>query len=439
MVASAPEIAQERSDRRQMILAVLFSCLGWAFDMFDLFVFLYTAPILASVFFGKGQPMLTLAGVYGAFTATLVMRPLGAVLFGRHADKHGRKGTMVITTMGIGVATALTGAIPGIATWGLAAPVLFIAVRLVHGVFMGGVVASTHTIGTESIPPKWRGLASGVITGGGSAIGKLLVSLLFVVLTWIFPAHVFEAIGWRFLFFSGLGSTLLSLLIFTGLEESPMWLKLSAQRASKAAPQRPLRELVTQGYLGILVVCILFTLSGSGQTFLTSGFLPTVMRVTDHVPDRTLGIILTFAAVAGGIASLLAGWLADRWGRKRAVTIFGIAALIFIPLFDLQFARVNSMWVLALLSIVLTALMTFTYAPILIMLNERFATSVRSSGTAIAWNVGYALGGSTTILVPLFSKTPADLPYGLAIATALLGVVYLVSIGLLGEPRGEMR
>jgi MFS transporter, MHS family, proline/betaine transporter len=424
--------------RRQMILAVLFSCLGWAFDMFDLFIFLYTATILANVFFGGSGSMLSLAGVYAAFTATLVMRPLGGVLFGRYADTYGRKRSMVVTTMGIGIATALTGVIPGVATLGVTASVLFILVRLIHGVFMGGVVASTHTIGTESIPKRWRGLASGIITGGGSMIGKLSVSLLFLVLAALYPGHAFEAFGWRILFFTGLASTLLSLLVFAQLEESPMWLESVEQKQAAAEPRRPLRDLLTPHYLRMLVVCVLLTMSGSGLTFLTSGYLPTVMKLVNNVPAQALGTILSIAAVAGGVASIIAGLLTDWLGRKRGIVFFGVASLIFIPLLDLQFSNAHSIGMLVLLAVLLTGLMTLCYAPILIILNERFATTVRSSGTAIAWNVGYALGGSTTILVPLFSKSAAGLPHALAIATAILSVVYLGSIALLGQPRSDM-
>jgi MFS family permease len=426
--------------RRQMFYAVAFSCLGWAFDMFDLFIFLYTAPILATVFFQSVGSMLSLAGVYAAFTATLIMRPLGGMLFGQYADKNGRKRAMILATIGIGIATALTGAIPGAVTIGVAAPVIFISLRLVHGIFMGGMVASTHTIGTESIPKKWRGLASGVIAGGGSAIGKLSVSLLFVLLTWIFPGHAFDDFGWRYLFFSGILSSVLGVLVFTKLQESPMWLELqSKEKLSPKPRRRPLRELVDEKYLGLLVLCVLLTMAGSGLTYLVSGYLATVLRLVNHVPPSALGIILSVAAIFGGIASIISGWLTDIIGRKPATLLYGCISLIAIPALYLQFSQAHNLYYIGLLTLSLTAVMTLSYSPILIMLNERFATSVRSSGTAISWNVGYALGGSTTILVSLFSKTPQDLPKGLAIATAILSLVYIGSILSLGKPRGEMK
>jgi MFS family permease len=128
-------------EQRRVVSAAAFSCLGWAFDLFDLFILLYIAPILAKVFFGSAQSMLSLAGVYAAFTASLLMRPVGGVLFGRYADNNGRKRAMILAAVGVGVATALMGAIPTINIIGIAAPIVFIALRLAQGVFMGGMVA----------------------------------------------------------------------------------------------------------------------------------------------------------------------------------------------------------------------------------------------------------------------------------------------------------
>jgi MFS transporter, MHS family, proline/betaine transporter len=270
-------------EQRRVISAVAFSCLGWAFDLFDLFILLYIAPILAKVFFSSAQSMLSIAGVYAAFTASLLMRPVGGVLFGRYADKSGRKRAMIVTAVGVGVATALMGAIPTIETIGIIAPIVFIALRLVQGVFMGGMVASTHTIGTETISKRWRGLASGIISGGGSGIGKLMASLTFLIVASVFPGPAFDVWGWRVMFFSGLLSSILGLLVFIRLQESPMWESIKRTKPSGAEPAKgPLTELI-RGYVGIVFVGILLTTTGGGLSYLTSGYLPTFLRLINHI------------------------------------------------------------------------------------------------------------------------------------------------------------
>ena len=151
---------------RQMRNAMIASVLGWSLDLFDLFILLYVAPVVGALFFPSTVPTLSLAAVYASFAVTLLMRPVGSAIFGHYADVHGRKNAMFVAIVGVGFSTAAFGALPTIAQAGYAAPALFLILRLVQGIFVGGVVASTHTIGTESVSPDRRGAMSGLIGGG---------------------------------------------------------------------------------------------------------------------------------------------------------------------------------------------------------------------------------------------------------------------------------
>jgi MFS family permease len=425
-------------EQRRVISAVAFSCLGWAFDLFDLFILLYIAPILAKVFFSSAQSMLSIAGVYAAFTASLLMRPVGGVLFGRYADKSGRKRAMIVTAVGVGVATALMGAIPTIETIGIIAPIVFIALRLVQGVFMGGMVASTHTIGTETISKRWRGLASGIISGGGSGIGKLMASLTFLLVATVFPGPAFDVWGWRVMFFSGLLSSILGLLVFIRLQESPMWESIQRTKPSGAEPAKgPLSELI-RGYVGIVFVGILLTTTGGGLSYLTSGYLPTFLRLINHIGPDALGIILSIAAVAVIVSSVLAGYVSDILDRRKAIALYGLISLVTIPVFYFVLTKTTGVYIVGLLSVLLSGIGTFCYAALLIILNERFPTAIRASGTAISWNIGFALGGSMPVVVSLFSKTASDLPSVLIITTAIISIIYLISVYYLPSTRGDM-
>jgi MFS family permease len=173
------------SDRRA-VKAIIASTVGFSLDMFDLFILLYVAPAVGKVFFPSESPTLSVAAVYASFAVTLVMRPVGSALFGNYADRHGRKGAMIIAVIGVGLATAAFGVLPTVAQIGVAAPVVFLILRLTQGVFVGGVVASTHTIGTESVPPHWRGLMSGQIWASGVGIGALFASVVYFIASSIF-------------------------------------------------------------------------------------------------------------------------------------------------------------------------------------------------------------------------------------------------------------
>jgi MFS family permease len=184
------------ASRRGVAVAVAASCLGSSFDLFDLFILLYVAPVVGRLFFPSYSPMLSLAAVYAAFAVTMVMRPAGAAVCGRYADLRGRKAAMLAAVLGVGLATASFGALPTVRQIGPAASVLFILLRLVQGMFVGGVVASTLTIGIESVPGRWRRLVSGS-TGLSSDVAALLASLAYFLAATLFPDDRFAVWGRR--------------------------------------------------------------------------------------------------------------------------------------------------------------------------------------------------------------------------------------------------
>ena len=112
MSAITDDTAFDGVSRRQILTAVIASGLGWALDLFDLFILLYVAPIVGQLFFPSNVATLSLAAVYASFAVTLLMRPVGSALFGSYADRHGRKGAMILAVIGVGVSTALFGALP---------------------------------------------------------------------------------------------------------------------------------------------------------------------------------------------------------------------------------------------------------------------------------------------------------------------------------------
>ena len=233
MDATTPDLQDAKAaGSRTGVLAVVASCFGWGLDLFDLFILLYVAPAVGQHFFPSHEPMLSLAGAYAAFAVTLLMRPLGSAVFGSYADRHGRKGAMIVAVAGVGIATAAFGLLPTVEMIGIWATVLFLLLRLVQGVFVGGVVASTHVIGTESVPERWRGMMSGTIGGGGAAIGTLLASFAFMGVSYVFPGDSFNQTGWRFMFFCGLITSAIGLVLFRGLVESPHFRE--AQKAKDA-------------------------------------------------------------------------------------------------------------------------------------------------------------------------------------------------------------
>lgn len=441
--AAAPAV-----DQRQVMGAVVASCLGWALDLFDLFVLLYVAPVVGRLFFPSEHAMLSLAAVYASFAVTLLMRPLGSALFGSYADRRGRKGAMIVAVVGVGLSTAAFGLLPTVAQVGLLAPILFLLLRLIQGVFVGGVVASTHTIGTESVAPKYRGAVSGLIGGGGAGLGALLASVTFLAMSALFPGDAFDVWGWRCMFFTGIISSVLGLFVFNSLEESPLWKKLAAEKAAKAATQlkgapvevvrSPLKTLFSRDYRKILFVNLLLTIGGGSGYYLTSGYLPTFLKVVSHAPNGAAAAILMICSIAVVIASIAAGHLSTFIGRKSAFVWIGLIRLVALPALFLLLPTADSIMMIGVYAVLLSALGSAGYAPILIFLNERFPTSIRATGTGLSWNIGFAIGGMMPTAVSLVAKDASQLPMTLAIFVGAISVIFLVGAFIVPETLGRL-
>jgi MFS family permease len=419
---------------RSVATAVIASTLGWSLDFFDLLILLYVAPAVGKAFFPSDSPTLSVAAVYASFAVTLFMRPIGSALFGNYADRHGRRGAMIAAVIGVGLATAAFGLLPTLAQIGVTAPLLFLLLRLLQGVFVGGVVASTHTIGTESVPPRWRGLMSGLINGGGVGLGAFFASTAFFVTSSIFTGDAFDVWGWRVMFFAGILNSVFGVLIFGTLEESPIWRELDRTQKSSRAPLRMLCSAPHAAVLGTNVLII----AGSGVCYyLTSGFMPTFLKLVKEVPNSTASLILIGGSIATIVAQTLAGHMSEAVGRRRIFLIVGGINVVVLPACYLLLGRTTDVSMIVLYSLVLTFLANAAIGPAMVFLNERFPTAIRASGTSLSWNLGFALGGLAPTFVSLASGSVQGLPVTLAAFCAAGAMIYLVGAMVVPETKGK--
>ncbi|GAA2545354.1 hypothetical protein GCM10010210_15540 [Pseudonocardia hydrocarbonoxydans] len=424
---------------RQMITAGAASTVAFAFDLFDLFILLYVASTIGPLFFPAESQTLQLAATYASFGVSLVMRPLGGAVFGRYADRVGRRRSMIVTITGVGVATALMGALPTYAAVGVLAPVLFVALRLVQGLLVGGVVASTHTLGTESVAQRWRGLVSGLVGGGGAGLGAVIASLVFLGVSAAYPGEQFAVWGWRVMFFTGLAASLLSLALFRFLEESPIWKAAAAAPRADVRPARA-RDLVAPGRVPVLLTSLALVIGAGAQYYLTSGYLPTYFASVNEVPSGPRGMLLVWTSLAILPVALLVGHLSELIGRRKVFLGIGAVNVVALPLLVLALGGLgpDDTGSLLLYGLLLTVLANASYAAVPIYLNERFPTRLRATATALVWNGGFAIGGLMTTFVTLASPTVADIPSRLAIFLAACVGIFLVGAALSPETRGAL-
>ena len=293
-------LAAVRANQRNAVVACF---LGWTLDAFDFFVLAFVlAPIARD--FHESIPRIALA-----ITASLATRPIGAFIFGLLADRYGRRWPLMLDILFYSAIEVLSGFAPNYGA--------FILLRLLYGIGMGGEWGVGASLAMESVPVKWRGILSGVLQEG-YAFGYLLAAVAY----WL----VFPHFGWRAMFFIGGLPALLTLFIRAKVKESEAW-KASSARIDWPAYRRSIFSNWRRfAYLVVLMAMMNFISHG------TQEFYPTFLQLQRGFSTRTtafITVISMIGAIAGGI---LVGLYSDRRGRRRAMIVAAILAILLIPL-----------------------------------------------------------------------------------------------------------
>jgi MFS transporter, MHS family, proline/betaine transporter len=310
-----------------------------------------------------------------------------------------------------------------------------LGLRLVQGLFVGGVFASTLTLATESVAPRWRGLASGLVGGGGTAAGSVLASLALLAATQVFPGDRFDEWGWRAMFLLGGLPIVLSLVASRYVEESPEWIR------ARTGDSRPLAELRAPHNRRVLVRNVGLVFGIGSHFLLTLGFLPTFLQVVNGAPIGAVAPVLVVVNLLAMTCAPVAGHLSQRWGRWRVMTTLIAANVVLLPLLYWWLASLTYVaGSLALFPPVLliSCLAVAAFGPMPIFLNECFRTSIRASGTALSLNIGFALAGLVPVAVNAWSRTPATIPLLVAVAVVLSGMVAIGSLLTARTHRDEL-
>ncbi|MGC2417567.1 MAG: MFS transporter [Candidatus Acidiferrales bacterium] len=298
-----PNGANLNIDRANSRNALVAGFLGWTLDAFDYFILTYVLSQVA-VDFHKSIADVTLT-----LTASLVMRPVGAFLFGLLADRYGRRLPLMFDVLFYSAIEILSGFAPSYR--------IFFILRLLYGIGMGGEWGVGASLVMESVPAKWRGILSGVLQEG-YALGNLLAAIAF----WT----VFPHWGWRPMFFIGGLPALLTLFIRAKVKESDAW---KAEAAARKSWREYFREVGAnwKRFLYLVVLMAMMNFMSHG----TQDLYPTFLQKQHHFSTRSTALISAISmlgAIAGGI---LVGLYSDRRGRRRAMVTAALCALLLIP------------------------------------------------------------------------------------------------------------
>ncbi|QXI28583.1 MFS transporter [Pseudomonas vanderleydeniana] len=325
---SASVSSSSGKEERKIIFA---SSLGTVFEWYDFFLYGALAAVISKQFFAGVNDTTAFIFALMAFAAGFLVRPFGALVFGRLGDMIGRKYTFLMTIILMGLSTFAVGLLPTYASIGIAAPIILVLLRMLQGLALGGEYGGAATYVAEHAPAGKRGFHTGWIQS--TATLGLLLSLLVVLASRYISGDQFETWGWRLPFLLSIVLLAISTWIRMSMHESPAFVKMKAQgKASRS----PIRESFGSWQNLKIVLTALFSINaGQAVTFYTAQFyvlfFMTQMLKMDPGQANTLLII---SVVIGAPFFVLFGWLSDKVGRKPILMVgLLLATVCYFPLF----------------------------------------------------------------------------------------------------------
>lgn len=335
-----PAIPDRPAVKANETLVVGASSLGTMFEWYDFFLYGALASHIARHFFSAVHETTAFIFALAAFAAGFIVRPLGALIFGRLGDMVGRKYTFLFTMALMGVSTFAVGLLPGYAEIGVAAPIILILLRLCQGLAIGGEYGGAAIYVAEHAPPGRRGLYTSWIQTT-AAFGLLLSLLVIMGARGAMSKEAFESFGWRVPFLVSILLLALSLWVRIKLNESPVFQKMKDEAAISTAPFR--EAFGRWPNLKIVLIALFGCVAGQAVTFYTGTFYALYFLERNlKVDGFAANWMIAVALVIGAPLYVFWGWLSDRIGRKPIILAgLAAAALFYFPMFSLLTRAAN--------------------------------------------------------------------------------------------------
>jgi SHS family lactate transporter-like MFS transporter len=395
------------AESRHVVIA---SFLGWMLDAFDFFLVVFVLRHLASDF-GTTVTAVTLG-----ITLTLAMRPVGAFLFGRLADRYGRRPALMLSILLYSAMELATAFSPSLRA--------FIVLRALYGIAMGGEWGIGASLAFETVPIRSRGLVSGILQAGYPC-GYLLAAVVFGLF--------FDRIGWRGMFVVGAAPALLVLYIFSKVPESKAW------AAGRAQPTQRSLMAGLRGHWVLALYAIALMTAFNFYSHGTQDLYPTLLGVQRGFSTRTISAIAIVYNVGAILGGMFFGALSSRLGRRRAIALAAALSLIVLPFWAYSTTAVA----LAVAAFAMQFMVQGAWGVVPVHLNELSPGSMRATFPGVVYQLGNLLASfNATLQAAIAAAYPSGgrPNYSLAL-TGVCGVfaVALLLLALVGPERRDVR
>jgi len=464
---------------------ILASSVGTMIEWYDFYIFGSLATVISPLFYPSGNDGLALIAYLSTFAVGFIVRPFGALIFGRIGDLVGRKYAFLVTLVLMGGATALVGILPTYATIGMAAPIALLLIRIVQGLALGGEYGGAAVYVAEHVPDGRRGFYTSFIQITATLGLFCSLAVILAVQNVMTPAD-FKSWGWRLPFLISIGLVGISLYIRLRMKESPIFEHIKSAGLTSA---RPLKEAFTEWVnLKRVLISLFGATAGQGVIWYTGQFyalfyLQTILKV--H--PTSANYIIATALLLGMPLFVVMGALSDRVGRKRLMMAGCLLAVVsYLPIYHAmqraagsgvvtaisqrnpvtgaisltpqamvggvltpapevltyrgvgELATNRSAWMLVGLVFLQVVLVTMVYGPIAAYLVEAFPARIRYTAMSLPYHIGNGVFGGLLPLIGLsvIGRT-GNIYAGLYYPIGVAAITFVVGSFLLKETHRE--
>lgn len=434
---NSAESARVETSMRKVALTAL---AGTSIEWYDFFLYATAAALVfPSAFFPDSTPTMGLILSFGTFAFGFIARPLGGILFGHFGDRVGRKRTLVIALLMMGIASTLIGLLPTFATIGIAAPILLSILRFAQGLAIGGQWGGAMLLVTESAPADKRGYY-GAYAQAGAPVGVILANIAFMVISYSVSEDAFMDWGWRIPFISSVLLIGISMYVQLHMEETDAFKELQELQKKKQAEQpeavvvrrSPVLEAIAKYPKRIALAAGAF-LSIQVAFYILIGFVLAYGTDADGAGmtrDEMLFAVL-LASIFQIPAQFLAASYSDRNGRRGifmlGAILTGVWAFALFPLID-----TGSFWLIVVALSGGLMFLGMMYGPQAAFFAELFSTEVRYSGASLGYQVGAIIGGAFAPTIATILWVEYSIIW-VSVYIAFASVLSLISVMMLTE------